>query len=121
MQYHYPFSEASTLNKYGVNITSYKTDIAEANVVYEETTVGHLEEFYNEVSTYIWFIIEGEGTFVINNERIAVKAKDQIVLPPKSRVHYFGNLKMVLVSTPAYTEDDARHVRDIPVEESPYK
>lgn len=120
MKYLFPFNEATAINKYGVDISLYGTNIPTANLVYEETTKGHLEEFYDEASTYIWFVIEGNGTFVINDEHIVVGPKDQVVVPPKTRVHYFGKLKMVLAVTPAFDTQNEHHVRDIAMEESPY-
>lgn len=121
MQYHYPFNQAKTITKHGVDISLYDANAPSGNAVYEETTEGHFEEFYSDVSTYTWFIVEGKGTFVIDDERITVSAKDQVVVPPKKRIHYFGNLKMVLFVAPAFDEKNEHHVRDIPKSESPYQ
>lgn len=120
MKYHYPFSAARTINKHGVDITIFDENVDINNVVYEETTIGHLEEFYDTVSTHIWFIIEGEGTFVIDDEKIQAKAKDLVVVPPNKRIHYFGKMKMVLSTTPSFSPENEHHVRDVPESESPY-
>lgn len=120
MKYLFPHSEATTFNKHGVDITVYGSNLTVGNMVYEETEHGHLEEFYDEASTYVWFVIEGTGTFVVNDEHIKVEAKDQIVVPPNTRVHYFGQLKMVLAAMPAYEETNVHHVRDVNSKESPY-
>ena len=120
MKYLYPFDEAKTIQKFGVDITLFGEDVPANNVVYEETEVGHLEEFYDDASTYMWFILEGEGTFIIDDEKIEAKAKDLVVVPPKKRIHYFGKLKMLLCVTPAFDEKNEHHVRDVDATESPY-
>jgi len=120
MQYLFPFSQANTIHKFGVDISLYGTQTPDGGLVYEETENGHLEEFYDDVSTYRWFIIEGSGTFVIDDEKIEVKPKDLVVVPPKKRIHYFGNMKMVLCVTPAYSQQNDHHVRDVDIAESPY-
>lgn len=120
MKYLYPFDEAETFNKFGVNITVFGEGIATGNLVYEETEVGHLEEFLENISTQMWFIIEGNGTFVIDDERVEAGPKDLIVVPPGKRVHYFGKLKMLLCTTPAFSEENEQHIRNVAESESPY-
>jgi quercetin dioxygenase-like cupin family protein len=120
MKYRYSAADANTFHKYGVDITSYDLSLEGCNVVFESTETGHFEEFYSDLSTYIWFIIEGKGTYVIDDEHIDVSAKDIVVAPPKHRIHYFGKMKMLLVTTPPFNEQHEHHVRDVPLEESPY-
>lgn len=119
MQYIFPLNEAKSINKFGVDISIYDATNP-TSFVYEETETGHFEEFYDTTSTYTWFIIEGEGTFVINDEKCTVAPKDLIVIPPNTRVHYFGKLKMLLAASPAFNPDNERHVRDIDPSENPY-
>jgi hypothetical protein len=119
MQYKFPLKGTKTINKFGVDISIYNA-AGPTSFVYEETDLGHFEEFYDTTSTYTWFIIEGEGTFVINDEKYTVKPKDLIVIPPNTRVHYFGRLKMLLAASPAYSPDNERHVRNVNPSENPY-
>lgn len=120
MKYLYKSNDARTINKFGVDITIFDEGISSSNIVYEETEVGHLEEFYDTVSTHMWFIIEGKGTFVIDDEKIEANVKDLVVVPPNKRIHYFGKMKMVLCTTPAFNPANEHHVRNIPRSESPY-
>lgn len=114
------FSDAKIIHKYGVDITLYGLNNPEVNLVYEEVKEGHFEEFLNTVSTMTWFIIEGTGTFVIDDEKIEVATKDLIIVPPNIRIHYFGKMKMLLITTPAFEAKNERHIRDVKKEESPY-
>lgn len=120
MNYVYPIGDATIIQKFGVAISIYGAN-APSGFVYEETEAGHFEEFYDVESTYTWFIIEGKGTFVIDDEKIEVNPKDLVVVPPNKRIHYFGTLKMLLCTSPAFNPANERHVRDIDPSESPYK
>jgi mannose-6-phosphate isomerase-like protein (cupin superfamily) len=82
-----------------------------ANVVHVSVQEGHFEEFYSVVSTYIYYIISGSGTFYINDEPVEAAATDLIVIPPNTRIHYFGTMEMVLTTSPAFDEKNERHVR----------
>ncbi len=120
MKYKFSFEEAKTINKFGVNITLYSLNNPDANIVYEEVEEGHFEEFLSTKSTYTWFIVEGEGTFIIDDEKVPVAAKDIVTVPPNKRIHYFGKMKMVLFTVPAFNVENERHIRDVKKEESPY-
>jgi len=120
MKYKYPFPHNRTFHKFGVDITPYDLNAKDFNFVYESTEEGHFEEFYSDVSTYTWFVIEGSGTFVVNDEKIKVTAKDVFSVPPKNKIHYFGKMKMVLITTPPFNEKNEHHVRDVDKSESPY-
>lgn len=119
-KYRYSFNEAKKINKFGVDISLYGMGKDDINIVYEEVKEGHFEEFLNTVSAITWFIIEGNGTFVIDDEKISVSSKDIISIPPNHRIHYFGTMKMILISTPAFKQENERHIRNVNKEESPY-
>lgn len=109
----YSLDDAKKFNKFGVNIFAYPLKGKDFNIVYEEVEKGHYEEFLNVSSTYTWFIIEGKGLFVVNDEKINVKSKDIISIPPKSRIHYFGDMKMLLICTPAFDKKNEKHLKYI--------
>lgn len=120
MKYVYSLDNAKQIQKFGVDISIYGAD-APSGFVYEETEAGHFEEFYDTESTYTWFIIDGNGMFVVDDEKMEVTAKDLVVVPPNKRIHYFGKMKMLLCTSPAFNPDNERHVRDVDPSESPYK
>jgi hypothetical protein len=120
MKYVYSLNNAKLVQKHGVDISIFGAD-GPSGFVYEETEAGHFEEFYDVASTYTWFILEGNGTFVIDDEKFEVNPKDPVVVPPNKRIHYFGKLKMLLCTSPTFTLENERHVRIINASESPYK
>ena len=52
MQYLFPYSEATHKNVFGVDLTLYGKNVPTNNLLLEETEVGMLQEFYDDVSTH---------------------------------------------------------------------
>jgi mannose-6-phosphate isomerase-like protein (cupin superfamily) len=119
-KYRFTADNAKKFNKYGVDLVLYGENVPAANVVHVSVGEGHFEEFYDLQSWYQYYIYEGEGTFYLDGEKVEATATDLIVIPPKTRIHYFGKMKMVLTVAPAFDEKNERHVRMIDKSESPY-
>jgi mannose-6-phosphate isomerase-like protein (cupin superfamily) len=111
----YKKEDALEFEKQGVKMRVYnsKEQCAEASVVYQETQTGHFEEFYHEKSNFIFYIVEGVGTWFIEDEPKQVSAGDVIIIPPRKRFYYKGNLKQVCITSPAWEPEFEHHVRDI--------
>jgi len=109
-------SEAINFQKHGVNMWLYldgeKTP--EANVLYLEVNGGHYEEFYHDKSTFIYYVLEGNGSFYLNGEETKVKSTDLVVAKPGTKIYYLGKMKLLLTCTPAWKEKYEHHVRNIP-------
>ena len=105
--------EAEQVKKHGIDLWVYKTQRQEAGMVYVEVEEGHFQEFYDKKSTFLYYIIEGEGTFYLNGEAVPAKATDLIVASPMTKIYYFGKMKMVLVTAPAWRPENEVHVRYI--------
>ena len=61
-------------------------------------------------SSEIYFILEGEGTMHINDEKIPVKKNDSVYVPPMSKqfIENSGNsvLRFLCIVDPAWKQDD---------------
>lgn len=86
-----------------------------AAVVYQETETGHAEEFLHEKSAFVFYIIEGSGVWVIEDEEQPAEAGDVVIVPAGKRFYYKGSLKQICVTAPAWEEEYEVHVRDIPL------
>lgn len=120
IKYKFTAKDATKFNKYGIDLVIYGENVPSANVVHVHTDEGHFEEFYSTSETYIYYIVRGQGIFFLNDERIEAKETDLIVIPPKTRIHYFGKLDMVLTVAPAYDDKNQRHVRMVDKSENPF-
>lgn len=120
-KYIYKNKEANKFNKHGIDLTIFPTDMHSANVVGVKVEEGHFQEFKDKKSTYIYYIFEGKGSFVLNDEKYEVETGDLVVIPPLTKIHYFGKMKMSLTVTPAFEEENEIQVRLVDKNESPYK
>ncbi|KDE54625.1 cupin domain-containing protein [Methanoculleus sp. MH98A] len=107
--------EGVNLEKHGVRMRVYAAEGAPAGVVYLETESGHAEEFLHEKSAFIYYIVEGEGIYVIGGVEHRVGAGDVVVVPPGNSIYFVGRFRAVLVTVPAWEESGERHIRDVAV------
>lgn len=115
-----PVADATDVSKHGINLKIYKADIPAMNIVTVETDTGHFQEFKMRTIDFHYLILDGFGTFVLDDEKVEVTKGDLLIIKAGTRIHYFGQLKMVLVSVPAFRADDEEHVRFVDESESPY-
>ena len=78
-----------------------KEDFKNASAFYFEIdgTHGKVKSTLND---RVYFIIGGEGEFVIDGKVIPVKKFDVIIVPKNTPYSYKGKLKAFLVHTPAF-------------------
>ena len=119
-KYKYTAKEADKFNKHGIDLTIYGQNEPSANVCHVSVKKGHFQEFYDTKSAFTYYIIKGKGTFYLDDEPVEVEATDLVVIPPNTRIHYFGTMEMVLTVSPAWKEENERHVRFVEESESPY-
>lgn len=106
---------AEVIEKHGVRMRIYttKSDCRNAAVMYQETETGHAEEFMHEISNFIYYIIEGNGTWIIEDKEHEVQAGDVVVVPAGKIFWFRGNLKQICVTAPAWEEQYEHHIRNI--------
>jgi mannose-6-phosphate isomerase-like protein (cupin superfamily) len=106
---------AFSTSKNGVDMWIYngKDDLESAAVAYQETKVGHSEEFRHTKSAFVFYVIEGSGEWVIEDEHFAVTATDVIVVHPGKKFYYTGNLKQICVTAPAWEAQYEELVRKV--------
>ena len=111
----YKRKNALETQKHGVKMWIYGRDpeVENAAVAYQETETGHAQEFYHETSAFVFYIVEGEGVWIIEGEEHPVEASDVVVVPPGKKFYYRGNLKQICVTAPAWNEEHEKHVRFI--------
>lgn len=107
--------KAGVIEKHGVRMRIYTTkeDCPNAAVLYQETETGHAEEFVHDKSDFLYYILEGYGTWVVEDREFDVRAGDVVVVPAGNRFWFRGNLKQICITAPAWEVKCERHIRDI--------
>lgn len=99
--------------KHGIRISVYPVNRKEVGVVYVKSKAGHFQEFYDKKSTFVYYVLKGQGTFFLNDKKVSVKATDLIVIPPKVKIYYLGKMELLLTTVPAWQAKNEVHVRYI--------
>ena len=100
-----------TKNHVDMWIYNGREDCEQAAVAYQETSVGHSEEFRHHTSAFVFYIIEGSGQWVIDGETFDVEATDVVIVPPGTKFFYRGDLKQVCITAPAWEAAHEESVR----------
>jgi mannose-6-phosphate isomerase-like protein (cupin superfamily) len=82
----------------------------DAGYVLVETATGHETTIIEHESIFTYYILEGSGYFEINDEREDCAAGDLVVVPKGAKFTYKGKLKMLLITTPAWREEQEETV-----------
>jgi len=67
-----------------------------------ETEKGHETTIIEHKCDFIYFILDGSGYFIINNEREEFKVGNLVVVPAGLPFTYKGNCRMLLITNPPY-------------------
>lgn len=114
----YVFSSKDAIDreKHGIKLKVYGPVNDDISFTRISTKKGHLEEF-KHTSWFTYYIIEGSGTFVLNDEKVEVKEGDVVSIPPNTRIYYLGNMELVLIVNPPFKPQNETHIRDISEDE----
>ena len=75
---------------------------------------GHDTFMISKALTQIYYIIEGAGTFTIDNQKYDVAPGLIVEVPPGVEYSYSGSMKILLVSHPRWFEGNERMTRNNP-------
>lgn len=107
------FEDTTNFSKHGVDFIGYEPISDNMSFVIETIKEGHFEEFIHHKSTFTYIILEGKGTFYLDDEAVDVKTGDVLSVSPGTRIHFKGNLKQIVITTPAYDPKFEEHIRYI--------
>ena len=89
-----------------VGIKGKKFSVAEitqrTGVCQIETERGHDTTIVEHKCDFIYYILDGEGHFIIDGQNENCQKGDLVVIPADSKFRYAGKLKMLLITTPDF-------------------
>lgn len=97
--------------KFDIHIDVY-TDLDDCGFVIIDTKTGHNQEFYDKKSTFNYIVLKGSGSFFLDDEEVKVEKGDFISISPKTRIYYKGEMKLVLITNPAWKAENEVETRD---------
>ena len=83
--------------KFSVADVTQKTGVCQI-----ETKGGHETTIIEHECDFIYYILEGVGYFVIDDQNEDCTKGDLVVIPAGLKFKYVGDLKMLLITTPAF-------------------
>lgn len=83
------------------NITNNEISICFVDVKVERTTYCMLDK-----STIFYYIIDGNGEFEIDGDKIEIVKNDLIEILPKQKYSYEGNMKMLEIQSNSFDETE---------------
>ncbi len=104
----FTLAEAKKVDQEGFTAFLYneKSRIPAYNAVYVDVRGAHDKE-YVKTSHRVYFVIEGTGTFTVDDETRDVQTGDVIAIPPKTPYSYEGKMKLFEINFPATDSSDA--------------
>lgn len=106
-QYHYTRKAANSFELFG----ELKGFSYNSHDQFPRACVSYLEaDGEHKLSTCLtsdlfYYIITGEGEFMVGGERFKVAATDAVLVPKNTEYGYFGKMSYVLFMTPSFTPD----------------
>ena len=91
--------------KFGINLGVYPV-VGDCGLVLVETEIGHNQEFYDKTSTFNYLVLEGAGSFFLDDEEVKVTQGDFISIQPNTRIYYKGKMKLILLTTPPWQAEN---------------
>lgn len=75
------------------------------NFVLVTTETGHETRIIEHECTFAYYVLEGQGQFEVDGVTEDCKQGDLVVIPAGKAFIYKGKLKMLLVNTPPWSEE----------------
>lgn len=77
----------------------------QASFVLVTTNKGHETTIIEHQSDFIYYILEGKGSFIIKDKKEDCSQGDLVVIPAGTKFTYKGNLKLLLSCNPPWKEE----------------
>lgn len=114
----YSKAETTHILKHGIDLALFPDHCPNAEIASLHVEKGHFQEFYHKSSWFLYYIQSGSGRFFLDGIETKAEAGDLVTAPPMTKIYYFGNMNMILVTSPVWKEEDEVHVRFIDVSEA---
>ena len=91
--------------KFGISLDVYP-NVGDCGFVVVETETGHNQEFYDKESSFSYIVLEGSGSFFLDDEEVPVQQGDFVSISPNTRIYYKGKMRLVLITNPGWKAEN---------------
>ena len=91
--------------KFDISLDVYP-GIGNCGFVVINTNTGHNQEFYDIESTFTYIVLEGNGSFFLDDQEVLVETGDCLSIAPKTRIYYKGQMRLALITNPAWKAEN---------------
>ena len=112
MSYVKKIPKEPTFMQNGLNGYQFDLDKKGLEISYIDCFKGHDKYCRDTESTLIYYVLEGKGQYVINNEKLSVQKGDVVEVPVNAEFVYAGNMKLILIMTPGFKPENNIEIKD---------
>ncbi len=106
-----------TFSQKGLKGYQFPLNNKNVEVYFVNVNKGHDTYIISKKITHIYYILEGQGLFDINNKKYKVKPNMLIEVPANIEYTYSGNMELLLIMNPAWFQGNERIVKKNPAVE----
>jgi len=103
-----------TFEQKGLKGFAYPLKNKELEIYFVDVTQGHDNYIISKKCFHIYFVIEGNGDFDINNQSIKVAKNSLVEVQPNVEYTYSGNMKLLLIMNPPWFEGNEEITKNNP-------
>ncbi len=107
MEHVFKLPKEYSFEKVGIKGKTFETqslsDKVEFNII--ETETGHETKIIEKECTFSYFILDGEGSFEIDDKIEKCEKGDLVLIPNNTPFIYKGKMKLLLVTVPAWSPE----------------
>jgi mannose-6-phosphate isomerase-like protein (cupin superfamily) len=104
MSYPLNLPEKETFAQRGLKGYRYPTINKEIEIYYVDVKKGHDTFIISKTITHMYYILEGNGYFVIDGQKYNVRSGMFLEVPPNIEYSYSGTMKVLLIMNPPWFE-----------------
>ena len=112
MKYVFNLPREYSFEKFGIKGKIFQTSTLtnKAQFFLVDTEKGHETTIIEHESDFIYYILHGDGCFIINDRKEECAAGNLVVIPSGTKFTYEGKLKMLVASIPPWQEEQEETV-----------
>ena len=75
-----------------------------------DSKTGHGGKVVSDLMTHIYYVLEGEGDFEIDDVSYHLAAGELVEIPPMHTLNYRGKMKLLLIMNPPFSPEHIKHL-----------